>query len=172
MSKSSDEKKVLLNATLCLLVRDNQVLLAKKTRKIGAGFWNGYGGGIDNGESARTAACRELREEAVVTASECDLSEVARIDFHNHKADGGQFVCRMHVFLLEQWVGEPKPTEEMVTPTWFPFENIPFGELMLADRHWLPRVLAGCLIVARAEYGPRQEFLIGDVEIKQVDTLP
>ena len=34
-------------ATLCLLVKDNEILLAMKKRGFGVGKWNGVGGKID-----------------------------------------------------------------------------------------------------------------------------
>ncbi|MBI4136155.1 MAG: NUDIX domain-containing protein [Candidatus Vogelbacteria bacterium] len=54
-------EKVLKEATLVFLVRAGKVLLARKTRHIGEGRWNGYGGGIDSGENLIQCAIRECR---------------------------------------------------------------------------------------------------------------
>ena len=35
--------------TLCLLMRDNEILLAMKKRGFGVGKWNGVGGKVKNG---------------------------------------------------------------------------------------------------------------------------
>jgi len=43
-------EKVLLDAVVCYLVREDEILLAFKTVKIGKDCWNGYGGGIEEGE--------------------------------------------------------------------------------------------------------------------------
>ncbi len=56
------EEKTLLNATVCLLVKDDEVMLGIKTKKIGAGCRNGYGGGIEPDELIKEAAIRELEE--------------------------------------------------------------------------------------------------------------
>src|SRR6185436_5019406 len=110
------EEKVLLNATLGFLVREEKVLLALKTKKIGQGCWNGYGGGIDDQETLLQSMVRELKEEAKVEVLEKNIQKVAVVDFHNTKSDGGVFSCRVHVYLVHEWKGEPQPTDEMAEP--------------------------------------------------------
>ena len=54
-----------------VVVRDRggrRVLLGKKLRGFGAGYFNGFGGKVEAGESVVEAAHRELQEEAGVTA--------------------------------------------------------------------------------------------------------
>lgn len=46
------EEKTLLKAVIVFPLRRRSVLLAKKAEKIGAGCWNGYGGGIVESETA------------------------------------------------------------------------------------------------------------------------
>ena len=50
--------------TLLMVVQGQRVLLGEKKRGFGEGFWNGFGGKVDAGESVDEAALRELREEA------------------------------------------------------------------------------------------------------------
>lgn len=54
----------------------------------------------------------------------------------------------MHVFLSEEWEGEPEEGEEM-RPEWFSFSEIPFGRMWKDDKHWLPLVLKGKKLRAR-----------------------
>jgi 8-oxo-dGTP diphosphatase len=167
MSKS--EEKTLFEATLCYLVQGERVLLAKKTKKIGAGCWNGYGGGIEAGETAEEAAVRELAEESGgVTATVEALDNVAILDMENHKADGEVFSCTVYVYIVRQWVGTPEATDEMVTPTWFSFDDLPLDELMPADKIWLPLILAGKRLKVSAVYGPFQQELLGEMRIEEV----
>lgn len=159
------EEKVLYNATACFLFKDNKILLALKTDKIGKDCWNGYGGGIEEGESAIGAAIRELKEETSknkndgVVAIPENLEKIAIVDFHNTKSDGQTFVCRVHFYLV-------------IRPTWFEIDNLPFDQMMPADKVWLPVALSGKKIVAKAHYGPFQKELIGDVEINYVESFP
>lgn len=45
----------LLEATLCLLRKDNQILLAKKKRGFGEGKYNGVGGKLEKNETPEMA---------------------------------------------------------------------------------------------------------------------
>lgn len=167
-----NEEKVLFNATVCYPVRDGKVLLALKTGKIGAGCWNGYGGGIEDGETVVEAALRELWEESGLVASEEHLEKIAVVDFHNTKTDGSIFIVKVHFFTVSQWGGEPKESREMVTPTWFEMKELPVSKMMPADVKFLPVALSGKKVVALAHYGPYQKELIGEVTIREVETLP
>jgi len=165
------EEKTLLTASLGFLVKDGQVLLAMKTQKIGKGCWNGYGGGIEAGETPEQSLVRELSEEAGLVTLPEFMAKVAVIDFYNTKSDGSQFVCRVHIYLVSQWQGEPQETETMVTPTWFSKDQLPLDDMMPADKKWLPVVLSGQKILAEARYAPFQQSLLEDVKIQYVDSF-
>jgi len=166
------KEKVLLNATLCFPVKEDKILLALKMKKIGQGCWNGYGGGIDDGETPEQSIIRELEEEAKVKAFPNALEKVAIIDFRNTKTDGNVFVCRVHIFLLHQWKGDFQPTDEMANPTWFKKKKLPLCKMMPADREWLPIVLAGKKIIGEVEYGPFQKTLLKKVKLQYIDSFP
>ena len=61
------DKKVL---TLLMVVRDGSVLLGEKKRGFGEGFYNGFGGKVEGGETVEEAALRELEEEAGIKATD------------------------------------------------------------------------------------------------------
>ncbi|MFZ2154100.1 MAG: NUDIX domain-containing protein [Candidatus Moraniibacteriota bacterium] len=165
------EEKVLFNASLGFLLREDKILLAKKAKKIGAGRLNGYGGGIDGDETPQESMVRELKEEAGVITSESSLEKVSIIDFHNTKSDGQTFVCRVHIFFINEWIGEPKESEEMLNPTWFDIKNLPFDEMMPNDKDWLPQALAGKKIIAKAYLGPFQKESLANMEIEVVESF-
>ncbi len=167
-----EEEKTLLNATLCFPIQDKKVLLGFKTEKIGKDCWNGYGGGIDEGETPKQSALRELKEETGIIALPEFLEKSAIVDFHNTKSDGSSFICRVHVYLVFQWTGNPRVTDEMINPTWFDIEHLPLDKMMPADREWLPVVLSGKKIIATAKLGPFQKTLLEEVELQQVDSFP
>jgi 8-oxo-dGTP pyrophosphatase MutT (NUDIX family) len=165
------EEKILLNATLCFPIRDGKVLLGLKAKKIGQGRLNGYGGGIDGEETPEQSALRELFEEAKMKASPNSFKKVAIVDFYNTNSDGFSFTCRVHVYFVYQWEGEPQETEEMLEPTWYEKNALPLDGMMLADREWLPIVLAGKKIIAEARYGPFQKTLLEKVKLRYVDSF-
>jgi len=160
-----EKEKVLLQATLCFAVRPGRVLLAEKVGKIGAGCLNGYGGGIEAGESPEEAALRELLEESGLRGDPRALRKAAVVDFHNITSEGKEFTCQVHTYLLSDWSGDPIETDQMRSPAWYSFANLPVQRMMLADRFWLPRMLGGEKLYAQAWYGPRQQTLLRPVQI-------
>ena len=69
----------MLETTLCLLKKDNQILLAMKKRGFGEGKYNGVGGKIDKGETPEQAMIREVQEEILVTPTKYE--KVGFIEF-------------------------------------------------------------------------------------------
>jgi 8-oxo-dGTP pyrophosphatase MutT (NUDIX family) len=167
-----EKEKVLNDAVLCFLERGDEILFAWKTRNIGKDRWNGYGGGINDGESPEEATVREMEEEGGVIVSQEHLEKVAIVDFHNTKSDGEKFVCKVHIYLVHQWLGEPKASKdgEMINPTWFK-KNKPPEPIMPADKKLLSFVLSGKKILARVWLGPFQQELLKEVEIEEVDSF-
>lgn len=160
------EKLLKARATLIFPTTDTHVLLGIKQRKAGQGKWNGYGGGIDEGESVRAAACREMWQESRIKVTEGDLRYVTVIDAHNRLDDGSVFHCCVHTFVTERWVGDPQETEEMRSPTWFPKKELPLDEMMLGDRIWLPLVFSSKTpFHTEIWFGPGQRTLERPVRI-------
>ncbi len=126
--------------TLCLAVKEGKILLAMKKRGFGSGKLNGYGGKVQDGESIEEAAIREMKEEVELIAETSNLNKVGRLEFlFNGKPEWDQ---EMHIFLVREWTGEPRESEEM-RPQWFDVKEIPFDSMWPDDKYWLPSVLAG-----------------------------
>ncbi|NTW22694.1 8-oxo-dGTP diphosphatase [Candidatus Falkowbacteria bacterium] len=127
-------------ATLCLLFRQDEILLAMKKRGFGAGKWNGPGGKVEPGEAPEVTAIRELEEEVGLKARPEDLTKVASSIFRfKGRPEWDQEV---HIYALRSWTGTPGETEEM-RPQWFKLEDIPYAQMWADDIHWLPPVLEG-----------------------------
>ena len=132
-------------ATLCFLMRKNngeaEVLFAMKKRGFGEGLWNGVGGKVDGGETIKEAAIREAYEEIGVRIESLERAALLHFYFPEdpQKAGWNQDV---HVFLVNDWEGEPTETEEM-KPEWFVLNKIPYEKMWDADREWVSRVLVG-----------------------------
>jgi len=131
------DKKVKKVLTLCLLRRGGNILLGMKKRGFGQGRWNGFGGKVEEGETIREAAIREVREEAGIEPS--GLVEKGRILF---EFESEPKKLEVHIFDVTRYKGEPAETEEM-RPQWFAVNEIPFRQMWADDEHWFPFFLAG-----------------------------
>jgi len=167
-----EEEKVLHKAVIVFIMFGDLVLLAKKTKKIGKGLWNGYGGGIEEGETPEDAAVRETSEESGgVTIKKEDLLKVADTYFHNTTEDGTAFVLNAVVYIVKKHNGTPSDTEEMVDPTWFNKNNLPLDKMMPADKIWVPIVMSGKKIKFYVSFGPHQAYMTSEPKIEYVDSF-
>lgn len=107
------------------------------------GVWNGYGGKeIDTDESILHTAIRELEEESGVRAEMEDLEECGTVNFYL-KVKGDTPFMQVHFYILRKWQGDPIEGSEMGPATFFGQENIPYNQMMPADKALLERALAG-----------------------------
>ncbi|MBU3934778.1 8-oxo-dGTP diphosphatase [Patescibacteria group bacterium] len=127
-------------ATLCLFVKNDKILLAMKKRGFGVGKWNGVGGKIDpeKDKNIIDAAIRETKEEIGVAINDLEKMALLRFRFP-YQTDWNQDV---HVFLAKEWRGQAKESEEML-PRWFKTSAIPYKEMWDDDKIWLPHILNG-----------------------------
>lgn len=150
----------LKKATLCFLVKKGKVLLAMKKRGFGVGKWNGVGGKVTERESIENTALRETKEEINVLARM--LKKVAVLNFYfENKSDWDQSVT---AFIVDDWVGEPKETEEM-KPKWFAISEIPYEKMWWDDKFWLPRALDGKKIRASFLFDDTEKVIDHEIEI-------
>jgi 8-oxo-dGTP pyrophosphatase MutT (NUDIX family) len=167
-------EKILKEAVLCFLQRGEEISLAVKTRFIGEGCRNGYGGGRKPGETEKEAVVREVKKETggVIILPE-RLEKIAIFVGRNMKTDHSFFDCHVHVFLTRSWEGrsEPIATEEMADPRWFHIKELPLKEMMPADPYWVNLALSGKKILIWAKYGPYQKKLLAPVRIQFIKTF-
>lgn len=121
--------------TLCVPVKDNQILLGMKKRGFGAGRWNGFGGKIESGETIEQGARRELYEEAGI--NDGSLEKVGILDFSFQNVEE---ILEVHIFRLGGFSQTAIETEEM-KPRWFAFNDIPFSQMWSDDVYWFPLFL-------------------------------
>jgi len=130
------EPTTVIEATLCFVRRDEEVLLIEKRRGLGEGWFNGPGGKLEDGESPRECARREVREEVGIEVS--GLEKAGEVTF---RLDG-EGHTRCHVFRTDVFEGEPTPSPE-ARPVWMPVEEVPYDRMWEDDELWLPGVLEG-----------------------------
>jgi 8-oxo-dGTP pyrophosphatase MutT (NUDIX family) len=127
--------------TLCLLIKDGEILLAMKKRGFGMGKWNGVGGKMDAEKGDKNvvdAIIRETKEEIGVDIKNPEKTGIFHFRFP-YKPDWDQDV---HLFLVKEWDGNPEESEEM-KPQWFKLGEIPYEKMWDDDKLWLPRILKG-----------------------------
>lgn len=128
--------------TLCFLIDQERkkIILGMKKKRFGKGKYNGFGGGVEDGENNEEAALRELKEEAGVSSALKHLQKVGKLNFYfPSKEEWNQTV---HVYLSERWKGKLAESEEMA-PQEFDLSDMPYDNMWDADKHWLPLVLEG-----------------------------
>lgn len=124
-------------ATLCFLLRGEEVCQALKKRGFGAGKLNAYGGRFKQGESAVACALRETFEESGARVYKKGLKQVAIVrTYFGHVP-----AWELHVFMARKWKGEPRETVEMGKPRWSPRNYLPEDEMLSIGRYWVPRAV-------------------------------
>ncbi len=137
--------------TLVYVVRDGKVLLIRKKRGLGAGYYNGVGGKVEEGEDVVPAAIRECREEVGIEPR--DLEWMGILEFWNYEGNSRvESVHFVHVFLAHDFSGVPRESEE-AKPIWFSINEVPYDNMWSDDMMWLPKVLGGKRVYARFNFG-------------------
>lgn len=86
--------------TVCFVLDHarQRLLLGLKKRGVGVGKYNGFGGKLEAGETAREAAARELWEESGIIVIPDSLQPMGHVFFPHAQQ-------KMHVFIVTAWQG-------------------------------------------------------------------
>jgi len=126
---------MVIHTVLCYLVKNNKVLLQKKSKELfGGGKWNGPGGKIEENENPHECARREILEEVGIKVSnfcECGLLKFFRKN---------ELFIIAHIFVTKEFEGDPKSGKEGII-NWFNFDYLPFKEMWPDDKVWMPLML-------------------------------
>jgi len=154
-----------IETTLCLFMKDNKILLAKKKRGFGEGKYNGIGGKLEPGETSEEAMIRECQEEVCVTPLEYEKVGYILFDefFRGEKKQ-----VAFHLYISTKWKGDVVETEEMA-PFWFDKDKIPYDKMFSDDKYWLPLILEGKKINAYFEFDENWNIL--SKNIKEEDRI-
>lgn len=148
-----------LETTLCVLRKDDKILLAKKKRGFGEGKYNGVGGKIEKNETPEEAMIRETREE--INVNPIKYEKVGLIEFDEYYKGNKEKVA-FHLYMVYEWEGKPSESEEM-NPKWFNINEIPYDEMFPDDKYWLPIILDGKKVEAYFEYDEDWNILSSDI---------
>ncbi|WP_334176242.1 NUDIX hydrolase [Pseudoxanthobacter sp.] len=133
MGQTTDKAVRPVAAVLAIVARQGRVLLVRRANPPDQGLWGFPGGRIEPGETAASAAERELAEETGVSA----LAEgpVGLIDVIGHDGDG----ALAHHFVLVaigcRWqAGEPVAGDDALEAGWFSLADVEGGLLQTSAR--------------------------------------
>ena len=141
--------------TLMVLKRDGKLLLGVKKRGFGMGKINCAGGKVEPGETVREAAIRETFEEVGIRVKTC--ADMGQVVFRELYFKGIPETNIMHVFMSEDFEGEPIETDE-IKPEWYPINDLPYSKMWGDDQHWMPEVLRGNRIDAYFHFNEKNTF--------------
>lgn len=103
--------------------RDGLVLLAERGKPPYSGVWSLPGGHVEPGETVRTAALREIREETGIEACLAGLLDVHDVIHHN--PDGSLRVHYILNIFYARWLsGEPVAADDCRNARFVRLENL------------------------------------------------
>lgn len=137
------------------LKRDGKILLGVKKRGFGAGKLVSPGGKVDPGETPYQAAIRETAEESGVKVNSC--VPVATVIFRDLYYKGEPETDIMHVYVSEDFDGEPVETDELI-PEWHPIDEIPYNRMWKDAQYWMPDALRGKMVDCYFRYDEHNDF--------------
>lgn len=149
-----------METTLCLLRRDNEILLAMKKRGFGEGKYNGVGGKIEGSETPEEAMIRETKEEIGVTPITYEKVGIVSFD-EFYKGEKVNLI--FYLYFVTEWEGTPTESEEM-KPNWFSLDSIPYNQMFPDDKYWLPLILEGRKINAYFDFDEDWNLLSKDIK--------
>ena len=153
-------------ATLCFLVKGNEVLLAEKQKKLGAGFLNGFGGKYEiEDKTIEQTNAREVEEEVKVIVK--SAKKMGEMIFRNPSDDDVLKNMVVHIFIATKWEGDPIETDEMKKIAWYKISDLDYDKFLSADRLFIPQILSGKCVKGIVEYD--DNWQVKSSQIDEVD---
>lgn len=157
--------------TLCYLRRTNpqgetEYLLGKHYKQ---GKWNGFGGKVGDkpefkDESIEESLVREGLEEFGVTVLNPEKRGIILFIFYDDLGQENRVRC--HVFFADEFEGEITASTEMLEPTWFTAENMPWDEMWPNDKIWLEDVfISKQFLEAEFKFDPNKGLIASETQM-------
>ena len=147
---------MVIEATICHVIRDRRLLLKKANRGISVGKWNAPGGKLEAGEAPEQCARREVQEETGL--------RIANLLYHGaltFMMDGGKTLhTKAHLFSTRKASGRARSSEEGPVK-WFPLDHLPYHEMWEDDLLWMPLMLSGTKFNATFTYDAANRHVVG-----------
>ena len=119
-------------AALAVTLRADQALLVRRKNEPDAGLWGFPGGHVDLGETALSAAARELREETSVIGR--PLQYLTNLDVILRDKHGIiNFHFLLAVVLCKYISGEPKADDDVSEAAWVAVDDVLLGKIPCSE---------------------------------------
>lgn len=113
----------------------SKILLGYKKANLGAGYYNGFGGKVEKGETLVGCVKREVLEEVDLRVGK--LQKIGILIFYPFEFPQG---IEVHIYKTNIHNGDPTETKEMI-PEWFSIAKIPYSKLWDSDKYWFQYLL-------------------------------
>ncbi|MBI3510457.1 MAG: NUDIX hydrolase [Bacteroidetes bacterium] len=133
-------------ATVDIVIRrDGKLLLGRKPHQEKFRFVGGFADpALDN--SYEDSAKREVKEETSLDVQSVRYLGSTRIDDPRYR--GTEHCIITHLFLAEEWSGEPKASDDIIELKWFGEKDISEKDFV-AEHHVLWKMYQGSLTINR-----------------------
>jgi len=155
--------KMTRTETVAIIHQPPRILLGMKKLRFGKGKYNGFGGGIENGETLEECAIRETLEEAGITI--INPERFGRILFEFQTKEQAHLV---YFFKVRKFIGNPVESNE-IRPKWFNETKIPYDKMWEDDKYWLPLLLREQKFAGYFHFN--KENKISRYELNRVDEI-
>jgi protein-S-isoprenylcysteine O-methyltransferase Ste14/8-oxo-dGTP pyrophosphatase MutT (NUDIX family) len=141
-------RPVLKLATLVYALRDDQVLLVRRTKEPNRGLWVAPGGKIEQGESPAECAVREMREETGLAIERPVLRAVM-----TETSPRPDYQWLTFIFVAWDFDGTFSPARDIGEFRWVSVDEVTKLPIPPADAVFFPRLLQdGSTFTAKFEY--------------------
>jgi len=131
MLSVSKDNQAPVAAVIAVVLRDETMILVRRSNPPDAGFWGFPGGKIEFGESIEEAAIRELREETSVVAVATEV--FTALDVLEAAANGTAVQHFVLIAVLCRWLsGEPQAGDDAMEAKWFSFDELSSTNISLS----------------------------------------
>lgn len=145
--KSEQKRPKTLVAASVFLCKDGEVLLQKRQNTgFSDGMWDASASGhVENGETIKAAAIRELKEETGVVAKDLSFAGIV----HEY-SESAKLPYVLVFFRANKWVGEPQICEPKKCSElkWFNINNLPSNTIesrrMFLEKSQEPNLYLEC----------------------------
>ena len=124
LRKKIGHDPIFMPASACVLIKDNKILLQKRTDN---GTWAIHGGGLELGETFEEGLFRELQEELnIKPINPVFFNVYSGEDLHFFYPNQDEVYVVVAIYIIEDYDGDLKPDlVELSELKWFEFDKLP-----------------------------------------------